>query len=142
MPKFFLITLTVAAIALGAPMTAIANDGSGTVIIDGQSVNYLRNGQYLHVDGQTYVISQIGTTVSITTIGGPRSGSASIVPNLTPEQAAAYLNSTAEGRAVSAKFDRDLKASEGKLEAELKAGEAKWNAELKAADAPQRKSHK
>jgi hypothetical protein len=90
-------------------------------LIDGQSVNYLRDGQYLHVDGQTYVISQIGTTVSITTIGRPRSGSVSIVPNLTPEQAAAYLNSTPEGRAASAKFDADLKASE-----------AKWNAELKS----------
>jgi hypothetical protein len=118
-------------IALGVTVTAVANDGSGSVIIDGQSVNYLRDGQYLHIDGQTYVISQIGTTVSINTIGGPRSNSASIVPNLTPEQAAAYLNSTAEGRAASAKFDRDLKASE-----------AKWNADLKALDAPQRKSHK
>jgi hypothetical protein len=125
-----------------AATIAVANDGSGSVIIDGQSFSYLRDGQLLNVDGQTYVISQIGTTVSITTIGGPRSGSVSIVPNLTPEQAAAYLNSTAEGRAASAKFDRDLKASEGKLEAELKAGEAKWNAELKGLDAAQTKSHK
>jgi hypothetical protein len=99
-------------------------------LIDGQSVNYLRDGQYLHVDGQTYVISQIGTTVSITTIGRPRSGSVSIVPNLTPEQAAAYLNSTPEGRAASAKFDTDLKASE-----------AKWNAELNSS-APRTKSRK
>jgi hypothetical protein len=125
-----------------AATTAVANDGSGSVIIDGQSVNYLRDGQYLHVDGQTYVISQIGTTVSITTIGGLRSGSPCIVPNLTPEQAAAYLNSTAEGRAISAKFDAELKASEGKLEADLKAGEAKWNAELKGLDAPKTKSRK
>jgi hypothetical protein len=117
--EFFLVTLIFAVIALGAPMTAMANDGSGTVIIDGQSFSYLRDGQFLHVDGQTYVISQIGTTVSSSTIGGPRSGSASIVPNLTPEQAAAYPNSTQEGRAASAKFDADLKASE-----------AKWNAEL------------
>jgi hypothetical protein len=127
MKRFFLIW-TIALVVAG---TAIAGDGSGTVIVDGQSLSYWQDGPYLHVDGQIYVISQLGTTVSISTIGGPRSGSASVVPNLTPEQAAAYLNSTAEGRAASAKFDRDLKASE-----------AKWNADLKALDAPQRKSHK
>jgi hypothetical protein len=128
-------------IALGAAVTAIANDGSGTVIIDGQSFSYLRDGQFLSVDGQTYAISRIGTIVSISTIGGPRCGSATIVPNLTPEQAAAYLNSTLERRSASSKFDADLKASNAKFDADLKASEAKWNAELNSS-APRTKSRK
>jgi hypothetical protein len=41
------------------------------------------------------------------------------VPNLTPEQAAAYLNSTAEGRAASAKFDADLKKAGAQIATEL-----------------------
>jgi len=111
------------------------------VVLDGKPVNIFQNGPYLNIDGQTYAISQSGTTTYINTIGIPRSGSASIVPNLTPEQAAAYLNSTPEGRAASAKFDLDLKASEAKFKADLKASEAKWNAELNLS-ASKTKSHK
>jgi hypothetical protein len=83
--------------------------GSGTVIINGESVSYWQDGPYVHIDGQTFVTSRIGNTVAVTTIDGTRGTSASFVPNLTAEQAARYLNSTAEGRAASAKFDADLK---------------------------------
>jgi hypothetical protein len=96
-----------------------AGQDSGTVIINGESVSFLQDGPYLHVDGQTFVTSRIGTTVAVTAIGATRGTSPSFVPNMTPEQAARFLNSTAEGRAASAKFDADLKASEAKFNADL-----------------------
>jgi hypothetical protein len=73
------------------------------VFVDGQAINVLQNGPFLNVGGQTYTVSHIGSSLYIDSTGP------SYVPNLTPEQAAAYLNSTAEGRAAAAKWDSHMK---------------------------------
>lgn len=73
------------------------------VFVDGQAINVWQNGPFLNVGGQTYTISHIGSSLHIDSTGP------SYVPNLTPEQAAKYLNSTAEGRRAAAKWDSDMK---------------------------------
>ena len=103
-----------------------------TVIVDGQAINVWQDGPYLHVGDQTYTARQDGPYLYVDRIGSSPSTGSSYIPNLTPEQAARYLNSTAEGRAASAKFDADLKALEAKTAAELNALDAKAAAESAA----------
>ncbi|MGA8659083.1 MAG: hypothetical protein WB586_23380 [Chthoniobacterales bacterium] len=102
------------------------------VFVDGQAINVWQDGPYLHVGDQTYTAWQNGSYLNINRIGPNPSTGPSYVPNLTLEQVATYLNSTAEGRAASAKFDADLKASSAKFDADLRKSSAQLAAESAA----------